>query len=41
MADDTRENAASSAATPFLGTAAAEPLKKFPKGVVLGKDGKP
>ncbi|PSS09109.1 hypothetical protein M430DRAFT_128020 [Amorphotheca resinae ATCC 22711] len=40
MADDTRENDTNSTAGPSPETTAAPP-KKFPKGVVLGKDGKP
>lgn len=36
MADDTRES--QPVATPV---APVEPLQKFPKGVILGKDGKP
>lgn len=41
MADDTREKDSSSAtaAAPFAATADAP--KKLPKGVILGKDGKP
>lgn len=42
MADDTRDS--TSNGTPGAGQAGAgssEPPKKFPKGVVLGPDGKP
>jgi hypothetical protein len=35
MADDTRENGPSAADTP------AAPPKKLPKGMIMGKDGKP
>lgn len=43
MADDAVEPqpASAPAADGAIGSAGAEPPKKFPKGVVLGKDGKP
>jgi hypothetical protein len=40
MADDTRDNQSGTAAATGGSTTTAPP-KKFPKGVVLGKDGKP
>jgi hypothetical protein len=40
MADDARDSDAVSPTAPGIGTAPVPP-KKFPKGVVLGKDGKP
>jgi hypothetical protein len=42
MAEDTREASAAGAVSADAGVAAGtEPQKVFPKGVVLGKDGKP
>ncbi|RFU29120.1 hypothetical protein B7463_g7215, partial [Scytalidium lignicola] len=41
MADDTRENDSSTATAIPPSSSAADRPKKFPKGVVLGKDGKP
>ncbi|OIW26790.1 hypothetical protein CONLIGDRAFT_487449 [Coniochaeta ligniaria NRRL 30616] len=42
MADDTRDKDATSAPAPAaVGGTATEPSQKYPKGVVLGKDGKP
>jgi len=42
MAVETEPPATDSvSATPTLVPTASEPPKKFPKGVVLGKDGKP
>ncbi len=40
MADDTRDNEKEGAAATVAG-ATPEPAKRFPKGVVLGRDGKP
>ncbi|KAH8819705.1 ERV/ALR sulfhydryl oxidase domain-containing protein [Xylogone sp. PMI_703] len=40
MTDDTKEQDSNTTISPS-GSSVAEPPKKFPKGVVLGKDGKP
>jgi hypothetical protein len=40
MADDTRDEDLNGS-TAATGTTAAGPPKKLPKGIVIGKDGKP
>lgn len=39
--DDTRPTGEQQQPTDTTTTATTEPPKKFPKGIVLGKDGKP
>jgi hypothetical protein len=41
MADDTRDNDPISTTAPATPIPAAGPRRKLPKGIVLGKDGKP